>query len=537
MTKKHYITIAICSLVIVIASFIFGYYYKEYVKPESYTIGVLEEGPYKKLVFADYYSDEDIIFSQNIHKNSFVISDNIATYEYNFDHKKFDGIKNSYMLYVNDYMVNNITSDAGTISGIYTLNYYDVDKSVLCSSDITINFSFYSLASKLQVSLPKEDLGYLSKFFKTDNFIITLATNPFLMQDKEGEIDEKINEITQLTLKVEELNGTVATLNSDITAKQAEIEALKSSNEDKSEEISQLEAEVNSLKATIYDLEYTISYYEKLLEAYENSQKLSVAFKIDNDVYEVQLVDEGDYIKNVVSPTFDGYKFLGWSLDGVNVIEDITTIQVFEDITFTALKVAVYNVSFNVQGEEVFSEEVEQNGRTTYGRVPTLSGWSFYGWSTTTSIKDIVDIANLSVTENYTLNAIFCKSVVKSFSDNGYFEGVQLDVASGHGYYLYSFNLGSYINISNLKNCGYEYLIDVDYIYHPYSDSKSFHLKITNSVTEFDLNSGNINYTLPFYLTNDNKLIINSRDGSNPFVTFDTGYHRFNFNNVFIFTF
>ena len=187
MTKKHYITISVCALLIVICLAIFGAYYRDYIKPESYSIGVIEQLGYKELTIKDYLSDDDVLFSQNINDVGFDSSSDVSVYEYNFDPITFDGEANDYIIYVNDYMVNNITESAGTISGTYILNYYDVEKKVLCSSAIDINFTFYSLQSKLQVSVNTSDLGYLMNYFKTDNFIITLAKSPFTMNDQDVE--------------------------------------------------------------------------------------------------------------------------------------------------------------------------------------------------------------------------------------------------------------------------------------------------------------------------------------------------------------
>lgn len=191
MTKKHYLHITVCALLVVISAVLFSYYYKTYIAPESFVIGSVEYEDYKLLPIKDYLSDEDVIFSQNINDVSFASSDGTAKYEYNFDAKEFNGIENNYIIYVNDYMINTNPSDvnAGTISGVYKLNYYDVDKKVLCASDITISFSFYSLASKLQVSLNASDLGYLMNYFKTDNFIITLAKNPYIELDKDETVE------------------------------------------------------------------------------------------------------------------------------------------------------------------------------------------------------------------------------------------------------------------------------------------------------------------------------------------------------------
>lgn len=196
MTQKHYITIAVCSLLCLISIFMFNHYYQEYVKPESYIIGSVKlDENYKLLTLKDYMGDEDVLFSQNINDVSFKNIDGTATYEYNFDAKEFDGVVNQYMIYVNDYMIAT-TSNAGTIGGTYNMNYYDINKEVLCASPIRIDFSFYSLSSKLKVTLPSEDLGYLVNYFKTDKFIITLAKSSFNL----GQVEEDFSNVKVITL-------------------------------------------------------------------------------------------------------------------------------------------------------------------------------------------------------------------------------------------------------------------------------------------------------------------------------------------------
>ena len=135
MEKKHYIQILICSLVIAIAVVMFNYYWQTYIAPESFVIGTLEYDDYKTLPIKDYLSEDDVVFSQNINDVSFANKDGLATYEYNFDVKEFNGLEKQYIIYVNNYMINNLNVKAGTISGTYSLNYYDVEKKVLCSSD------------------------------------------------------------------------------------------------------------------------------------------------------------------------------------------------------------------------------------------------------------------------------------------------------------------------------------------------------------------------------------------------------------------
>lgn len=385
MTKNHYIQIAVMSLVILIASVLFGYYYKNYVAPESYTIGSLTGGDYKELAIKDYLSDETVLFSQNINDVSFKVENGTATYDYNFDVKDFNGLENNYLIYVNNYIVNNLTTNAGVISGTYNLNYQDVNNDTLCASNINISFTFRSLSSVLRVTLPANDLGYLMNYFKSDNFIITLALSPFEFGNKDGEVDEKVNQIIELTNQVNSLSGQISTLNGQITDYIQQIADLTNAGEDKAEQISELQSNISSLQSqisslnsqlsekseelntiqtenaelleentslsalvvsqqetitslnqTISELQYQVSYYEELLEAYQNSEKLAVTFKVNNEAYLVQLVDLLGYPTEPTEPTKENYDFLGWSINGTDIV-DVTTIQITQDTTFIAI--------------------------------------------------------------------------------------------------------------------------------------------------------------------------------------------------------
>lgn len=175
MTKKHYTTIAICSMLIIISVMLFISYYKEYIAPESYVIGGISTPiPYKELEVASYLTSEDVVFSMDISEQSFAINNGKAVFEYNFEHADFNGTKNSYSLFVNNDLVLG-ESKAGTMSATHVLKFYDVDKACLTTLNIDIDFAFYSLSSSLKVSLNASDLGYLMKYFKTESYVITLT--------------------------------------------------------------------------------------------------------------------------------------------------------------------------------------------------------------------------------------------------------------------------------------------------------------------------------------------------------------------------
>lgn len=336
MEKKHYIQILICSLIILISVILFIYYYQTYIAPESFVIGNVQYEDYKTLPIKDYISDEDVIFSQNINDVSFSTKDGVAIYEYNFDAKDFNGEENDYIIYVNNYMINAISDNAGTSNGTFNLTYYDVEKAVLCQSEIKISFSFYALSSRLRVTLNSEELGYLMNYFKTDNFIITLTENPYLMNSKDGEVNEKLQEIADLTNQVNVLTAEIDLLNNEIAEYLEEIEILSNNESENIAEIESLVQLVSSLEQTIAELESQVSYYQQLLDEYKNLDKNVVTFVSDLDVVKVELVNDGKFALSPINPSKLGYVFVGWSIDGETIV-DVSSYVVNENITFIAV--------------------------------------------------------------------------------------------------------------------------------------------------------------------------------------------------------
>lgn len=391
MTKKYWLQVIVCICIILIGTVLGIYYYQEYIAPESYTIGSITAGTYKELEIKDYLSDDTVLFSQNINDVSFKIDNGTATYDYNFDPKDFNGLENNYLIYVNNYIINDLTTNAGTISGVYNLNYFDINNDSLCDSNITISFTFRSLSSVLRVSLPENDIGYLMNYFKTDNFIITLAISPFTFGDKEGEVDEKVNQIIELSNEVNSLSNQITVLNSKIAKYIQDIADLTVSDEDKTEQILELQENISSLQTqittltnklteksnqletiqtenadlleensslsalvtnqqqtitalnqTITQLQNQVTYYEQLLEVYQDSEKLIVTYTVDGSAYEVQLVAENGYATEPqTDPIKEGYVFEFWSLDGSTAFNFEST-----PITSNTTLIAVFNLSF-----------------------------------------------------------------------------------------------------------------------------------------------------------------------------------------------
>lgn len=533
MTKKHYITMAICGLVMFICTAMYIGYYNNYVAPKSYSVGTIEEVTYKEYQVKDYLTDEDVLFSQNINDVTFKNINHTATYEYSFDAVEFNGLDSSYIICVNDYMINTTASDVnvGTIGGVHRLNYYDIEKQVLCTSDININFSFYTMQSKLKVTLPYADLGYLMNYFKTDNFVITLAKNPFVMFDKET------NTVIDL-----------ATLSAEVERLKAELEALKSTN--------------NGLEETISELEYQVSYYEQLISKYENDNKFEVAFKFVNQALSVQLVEKNDYAiepsdipskrgfvfkgwavngevvdvstytitenttfvatfeelplytmsfnvkgdvtkayfyegENIVAPDLDLPEgFVGWTIDGENIVDNIVVAT--SDITFTAV-FEKFTVNYVANSDIVRTELIEIGESSVYETVPAKDDWTFYGWSVDDT-NNIVDVKNYAINKDTTFTAIFTKSV---------FNGAVLTVEVSAGYNSATIQLKHVCTMSNIATSGYDYKFTLSV---EYENEEPFTVCITNDSQYVELQGTgeSANYAIKAYASSDNNLYLNS---------------------------
>ncbi len=550
MTKKYWIQVIVCSLVILIGSVLGVYYYQEYISPESFTIGTISNGTYKELAIKDYLSDDTVLFSQNINDVSFKIDNATATYDYNFDPKEFNGLEKDYLIYVNNYIINDITTNAGTISGTYKINFQDVDNETLCSSNISISFTFRSLSSVLRVSLPASDIGYLLNYFKSDNFIISLAESPFDFGNKDGEVDEKIEQIIDLTNQIARLNEDIvelqgeiadkvqeiADLNEDLANKdeiiaglqndieelQAQVQQLQGNLTEKTQQLEDLQAEydqledgygelndeyvalgnlydqalatIESLQSQVLELEQQVTYYEELLEAYQNSEKLIVTFTVDDFAYEVQLVDENEYVtKPETDPTKEGYSFEFWSADGVNEF-NFSTTPITTDTTIVAVFEKLISVIFQNGDTQLSNNYYEANTTIILPEDPERVNCDFIGW-TLDDGETIVDFDEFQLTEDVVFKAVFGHWSSVIFNS---FEGFVADYSQNFSnpscFMIAEYNQSStddslYFDLHDLLKGSYSLLETRDFkieIFSVCSDGFALVLPASVVISEFD---------------------------------------------------
>ena len=116
----------------------------------------------------------------------------------------------------------------------------------------------------------------------------------------------------------------------------------------------------------------------------------TVTFMDGETVLKTETVKEGSTAEGL-TPTKEGYDFVGWSINVENVTSDITTYAMFTPKTFT--------VTFLVDGEVYETKTCEYNGSVVAPTRPDKEGHVFRGWDA--SLKNI--------TSDMSVNAKFDK--------------------------------------------------------------------------------------------------------------------------------
>lgn len=98
--------------------------------------------------------------------------------------------------------------------------------------------------------------------------------------------------------------------------------------------------------------------------------KQIVKFYNDTELYSEQIVNYNQPVSLPQSPSKDSYEFLGWSENGVDVIEDIEDLPVIENKTYYAVFVKIHTVTLMYENEVVSTQQVK-NG--SYASPVTLS--------------------------------------------------------------------------------------------------------------------------------------------------------------------
>lgn len=131
------------------------------------------------------------------------------------------------------------------------------------------------------------------------------------------------------------------------------------------------------------------------------SYKNDVVFKVDNNIYNSQIVDLNGLASIPETPTKEGYVFAGWSLDGIatiNVLQNKITCPT----TYFAIFTKLYNVTFKYEDNILSTQTIENGKYATEIRTPNIDYKIFNGWKLNGSI---VDLSTYKITSDITLIA------------------------------------------------------------------------------------------------------------------------------------
>lgn len=167
------------------------------------------------------------------------------------------------------------------------------------------------------------------------------------------------------------------------------------------------------------------------------SYSYKVDFVVDDVVYNSQNVQRNDYAVLPETPIKDGYTFLGWSLNKVDIVENINSQSVVKNLTYYALFEKSFNVNFLI-GEEIYdSQLISENGSANVPEVPVKDGYAFIGWTSSNSndLNDVVsNISDLVVTSDINYYALFVEDYEGRYDvliydgiEIGYVQVVNLD--------------------------------------------------------------------------------------------------------------
>ena len=201
MSVKHYLSIAICALILVISSILTFVYVNNYVLAKSYTIGNASlDLDYKRYEIEEYIQEDNVLFCKNLKDLKFELVDSSYSVTYIFDSlEDFDTTKYNYNLFVNDIFCEIVNSEPGWLHFNGYISYFGTDGNEIGYSAFLINISSYSSYSKLSVSIGSSEVAYFNNYLKNNDLVITLVKDSFNL-GADFEIPEVVVPITVTNL-------------------------------------------------------------------------------------------------------------------------------------------------------------------------------------------------------------------------------------------------------------------------------------------------------------------------------------------------
>ena len=104
-----------------------------------------------------------------------------------------------------------------------------------------------------------------------------------------------------------------------------------------------------------------------------------VTFYVDNAEHNTQIVEYGNQATTPTVPTKTGYTFLGWSLNGSDIV-DLSTVTITENTNFYALFVQQFSVQFVYEDDVISTQTINNGAYATSPSVESTTYKVFNGW-------------------------------------------------------------------------------------------------------------------------------------------------------------
>lgn len=105
-----------------------------------------------------------------------------------------------------------------------------------------------------------------------------------------------------------------------------------------------------------------------------------VTFMVDDSNYLKTFGEKGKTLTMSSIPTKDGYAFIGWTINGTDIV-DLSTYIITANTTFTAKFEKIYVATFFDRDNQLYSRNIIEGSTLPNLNAPTREGYEFVGWS------------------------------------------------------------------------------------------------------------------------------------------------------------
>ena len=141
-----------------------------------------------------------------------------------------------------------------------------------------------------------------------------------------------------------------------------------------------------------------------------------VNFMADDSLFSKLLVVQNGYSNITTEPTKTNYQFMGWSIDGTNIV-NVSSYRITKNTTFIAVFKYLPLVTFNVDGQEYATMRANSSFKVDSPTEPTKDNKSFYYWSNDNGVTEI-NLSNATFSEDTVLEAVFTRGGIYDTNSN-----------------------------------------------------------------------------------------------------------------------